>query len=254
MTVAGERPPIAASRSTELIDDFRLACVSRAIDDREISMQKQSRVFFQISGPVTRRSAWPSPATCGPATTGSSPTTATRRWCSASASRRPRCCCRPSARPTTRLGGPPDAVALGPARASTSSPSRARPAASASRPSAAPRPAATSCGGPSFPAAWPTATSSPTSASARGRAARASSGRASTRRATCTCRCSTSCPTTASPSRCRLSDQHPAPVAELVAGFRGLEIHRARRHRLLRRAARSPHDHRARASRASVRR
>ena len=34
----------------ELIDDFRLACVSRAIDDRQISMQKQSRVFFQISG------------------------------------------------------------------------------------------------------------------------------------------------------------------------------------------------------------
>ena len=34
----------------ELIDDFRLACVSRAIDDREITMQKQSRVFFQISG------------------------------------------------------------------------------------------------------------------------------------------------------------------------------------------------------------
>ena len=34
----------------ELIDDFRMACVSRAIDDREISMQKQSRVFFQISG------------------------------------------------------------------------------------------------------------------------------------------------------------------------------------------------------------
>ncbi|MCU1454265.1 MAG: bfmBAB [Acidimicrobiales bacterium] len=34
----------------ELIDDFRLACVSRALDDREISMQKQSRVFFQISG------------------------------------------------------------------------------------------------------------------------------------------------------------------------------------------------------------
>ena len=34
----------------ELIDDFRLACVSRGIDDREITMQKQSRVFFQISG------------------------------------------------------------------------------------------------------------------------------------------------------------------------------------------------------------
>jgi 2-oxoisovalerate dehydrogenase E1 component len=34
----------------ELIDDFRLACVSRFIDDRQIAMQKQSRVFFQISG------------------------------------------------------------------------------------------------------------------------------------------------------------------------------------------------------------
>ena len=35
---------------TEWIDDFRTACVSRAIDDGEIRMQKQSRVFFQISG------------------------------------------------------------------------------------------------------------------------------------------------------------------------------------------------------------
>ena len=34
----------------ELVDDLRLAFVSRAIDDREISMQKQSRVYFQISG------------------------------------------------------------------------------------------------------------------------------------------------------------------------------------------------------------
>ncbi|MGO9560998.1 MAG: thiamine pyrophosphate-dependent enzyme [Acidimicrobiales bacterium] len=34
----------------ELIDDFRLACISRALDDREITLQKQSRVFFQISG------------------------------------------------------------------------------------------------------------------------------------------------------------------------------------------------------------
>ena len=34
----------------ELVEDFRLACVSRAIDDGEIRMQKQSRVFFQISG------------------------------------------------------------------------------------------------------------------------------------------------------------------------------------------------------------
>ena len=34
----------------ELIEDFRLACTSRALDDREMTLQKQSRVFFQISG------------------------------------------------------------------------------------------------------------------------------------------------------------------------------------------------------------
>ena len=34
----------------ELVDDYRTALISRALDDREISMQKQSRVFFQISG------------------------------------------------------------------------------------------------------------------------------------------------------------------------------------------------------------
>jgi 2-oxoisovalerate dehydrogenase E1 component len=46
----------AAARSTsgvaaeEAVADFRLACVSRALDDREIALQKQTRVFFQISG------------------------------------------------------------------------------------------------------------------------------------------------------------------------------------------------------------
>ena len=33
-----------------LIEDLSLACVSRALDDRELIMNKQSRVFFQISG------------------------------------------------------------------------------------------------------------------------------------------------------------------------------------------------------------
>ncbi len=34
----------------ELVEDYRQALVSRFLDDREISLQKQSRVFFQISG------------------------------------------------------------------------------------------------------------------------------------------------------------------------------------------------------------
>src|SRR5438309_9192903 len=34
----------------EAVEDFRLACISRAIDDRELALQKQSKVFFQISG------------------------------------------------------------------------------------------------------------------------------------------------------------------------------------------------------------
>ncbi len=34
----------------EIVEDFRLALVSRLLDDREIALQKQSRVFFQISG------------------------------------------------------------------------------------------------------------------------------------------------------------------------------------------------------------
>jgi 2-oxoisovalerate dehydrogenase E1 component len=34
----------------EAIADFALAATSRAIDDREISLQKQSKVFFEISG------------------------------------------------------------------------------------------------------------------------------------------------------------------------------------------------------------
>ena len=40
----------AAYPAEELRHDLLLACVSRAIDDREIALQKQSRVFFQISG------------------------------------------------------------------------------------------------------------------------------------------------------------------------------------------------------------
>ncbi|MGH9113736.1 MAG: alpha-ketoacid dehydrogenase subunit alpha/beta [Acidimicrobiales bacterium] len=45
-----ERKAIAAYPPDDLRRDLLLARVSRAIDDREIALQKQSRVFFQISG------------------------------------------------------------------------------------------------------------------------------------------------------------------------------------------------------------
>ena len=52
-TKAPARQPKAAPVEfprDEVIEDFRRACISRAIDDREINLQRQSRVFFQISG------------------------------------------------------------------------------------------------------------------------------------------------------------------------------------------------------------
>ena len=46
----GARSALGHFPAEELVADFRLACLSRALDDREILLQKQSRVFFQISG------------------------------------------------------------------------------------------------------------------------------------------------------------------------------------------------------------
>ncbi len=46
----GRQGPLRSFAPDELREDFRLACLSRALDDREILLQKQSRVFFQISG------------------------------------------------------------------------------------------------------------------------------------------------------------------------------------------------------------
>ena len=52
-SAAPDKPTLATYRGVpveEVRDDFRLAWVSRFLDDREIALQKQSRVFFQISG------------------------------------------------------------------------------------------------------------------------------------------------------------------------------------------------------------
>jgi len=46
----GQDGPLGPFPVEELVADFRTACLSRALDDREILLQKQSRVFFQISG------------------------------------------------------------------------------------------------------------------------------------------------------------------------------------------------------------
>ena len=39
-----------AFTSAELVEDFHRACLSRSIDDRQIILQRQGKVFFQISG------------------------------------------------------------------------------------------------------------------------------------------------------------------------------------------------------------
>jgi 2-oxoisovalerate dehydrogenase E1 component len=49
-TTAPAAPAAHGVAPEELLADLHLAHVSRAIDDREINLQKQSRVFFQISG------------------------------------------------------------------------------------------------------------------------------------------------------------------------------------------------------------
>jgi 2-oxoisovalerate dehydrogenase E1 component len=49
-SAVGESSTFRGVPVDEVREDFRLAWVSRYLDDREIALQKQSRVFFQISG------------------------------------------------------------------------------------------------------------------------------------------------------------------------------------------------------------
>jgi len=53
VTAIDQPPPVALPADydpDEVIDDFRLACIARAIDERELTLQKQNKVFFEISG------------------------------------------------------------------------------------------------------------------------------------------------------------------------------------------------------------
>ena len=185
-----------------LVEIYRLMFLSRRIDDREIMLKRQQKIFFQIScaghEALLVGAAW----RFGPATTGSSPTIAIARsawpWAlrlrdAAAGGGRGR---RSGQRRT------PDAFALGQPRAPYRHTSALRPRRSACTPSAVPRQDATSAAilkrQPRPPAtiaisrrAVSRRTRSSTSPSARERHRRASSGSRSTRPRCGGCRCCT---------------------------------------------------------------
>ena len=220
--------------------------VSRALDDREISLQKQSRVFFQISGAGHEALLLGLARELRPGYDWFFPYYRDRALCSASGSAPTRSCCRRWARRRPVVGRAPDAGALGLRRARTSSPSRARREVSACRRSAARRRRATSRGAPTFPAA-----------SAHGdEITYVSLGEGATSEGEFWESLNTAC-TLHLPVlyvvadngyaiSVPASDQAPAPIYEMVRGFRGLDDAQGRRLRLLRGAPSAPQGDRPR--------
>ena len=88
--------------SEELINIYRLMYLSRRVDDREILLKRQQKIFFQISAPAMKRYRWARRWRCVPATTGSFRTTAIAHCAWRWVSRRWTCFCRPWARERIR--------------------------------------------------------------------------------------------------------------------------------------------------------
>ena len=74
----------AKLEKADLLDMYRIMLLARRIDDKEIQLKRQNKIFFQISGRRPRGRAGRGLAgASAPPTTGSTPTTATARSVSA---------------------------------------------------------------------------------------------------------------------------------------------------------------------------